>query len=262
MDARTGRPVPNAPELRLLTRVWVQMSAEDHLARGPRLVLTLLDPTHPDAAAAAERERESERERRTNANRRLKHLDERRATPRSTEHRDERGERGERADEDDEKEDEKEDEKDGGPPRRGSRRENKRRRAAAKCAAALSRLAGEFADMRLVDDDAFDDDGMHRWRRRVEDGRSHASVVGGCVGVVDGSGTVATLRRRWWRAACRAAEASVVASATRASASDERIARRRRRAAAAGLRAAAARRALVEAVEADARRSDSRDGAA
>ena len=65
--------------------------------------------------------------------------------------------------------------------------------------------------MRLVDDDAFDDDGMHRWRRRVEDGRSHASVVGGCVGVVDGSGTVATLgvdggarrvarrRRRWWR---------------------------------------------------------------
>ena len=204
VDARTGRPVPNAPELRLLTRVWVQMSAEDHLARGPRLVLTLLDPTHPDAAAAAERERESERERRTNANRRLKHLDERRATPRSTEHRDERGERGERADEDDEKEDEKEDEKDGGPPRRGSRRENKRRRAAAKCAAALSRLAGEFADMRLVDDDAFDDDGMHRWRRRVEDGRSHASVVGGRVGVVDGSGTVATLRRRWWRAACRA----------------------------------------------------------
>jgi len=262
VDARTGRPVPNAPELRLLTRVWVQMSAEDHLARGPRLVLTLLDPTHPDAAAAAERERESERERRTHANRRLKHLDERRATPRSTEHRDERGERGERADEDDEKEDEKEDEKDGGPPRRGSRRENKRRRVAAKCAAALSRLAGEFADMRLVNDDAFDDDGMHRWRRRVEDGRSHASVVGGRVGVVDGSGTVATLRRRWWRAASRAAEASVVASATRASASDERIARRRRRAAAAGLRAAAARRALVEAVEADARRSDSRDGAA
>ena len=111
--------------------------------------------------------------------------------------------------------------------------------------------------MRLVDDDAFDDDGMHRWRRRVEDGRSHASVVGDRVGVVDGSGTVATLRRRWWRAACRAAEASVVASATRASASDERIARRRRRAAAAGLRAAAARRALVEAVEAErfARRS-------
>ena len=72
VDARTGRPVPNAPELRLLTRVWVQMSAEDHLARGPRLVLTLLDPTHPDAAAAAERERESERERRTNANRRTK----------------------------------------------------------------------------------------------------------------------------------------------------------------------------------------------
>ena len=258
VDARTGRPVPNAPELRLLTRVWVQMSAEDHLARGPRLVLTLLDPTHPDAAAAAERERESERERRTNANRRTKNLrDAVRDEHRSTEHRDERGERGERADEDDEEEDEKEDEKDGGPPRRASRRENKRRRAAAKCAAALSRLAGEFADMRLVDDDAFDDDGMHRWRRRVEDGRSHASVVGDRVGVVDGSGTVATLRRRWWRAACRAAEASVVASATRASASDERFARRRRRAAAAGLRAAAARRALVEAVEAErfARRS-------
>ena len=225
---------------------------------------TRVDAPGPDASRRRGRRRaraESERERRTNANRRTKNLanDAVRDEHRSTEHRDERGERGERADEDDEEEDEKEDEKDGGPPRRASRRENKRRRAAAKCAAALSCLAGEFADMRLVDDDAFDDDGMHRWRRRVEDGRSHASVVGDRVGVVDGSGTVATLRRRWWRAACRAAEASVVASATRASASDERIARRRRRAPPPRGYAPPPRGARWSKPS---RRSDSRDGAA
>ena len=212
VDARTGRPVPNAPELRLLTRVWVQMSAEDHLARGPRLVLTLLDPTHPDAAAAAERERESERERRTNANRRTKNL----ATPFETNI--------------DRRNIETREEREASAPTKMTKRRTKRRtkRTAGLLVArldaringdarrrsprsALSRLAGEFADMRLVDDDAFDDDGMHRWRRRVEDGRSHASVVGDRVGVVDGSGTVATLgvgggarrvarrRRRWWR---------------------------------------------------------------
>lgn len=276
VDARTGRAVPNAPELRLLTRVWVQMSAEDHLARGPRLVLTLLDPSHPDAIAAAERERERETRSKT--------------TPRGGEGnlrggggnlrdavRDERRARGIRAGdapegdgvgEDDEVAGEDDDDSTSRvsssatrrAPRLAPRRENKRRRAAAACAAALSRLTGGFANMRLADDDdasdETDDAGGSAGRRRLDDGRSHASVVAAGAGVVDG--TAATLRRRWWRAAARAAEASVVASATRAYASDERIARRRRKAAAAGLRAAAARRAFVEAVEAGSRRSAER----
>ena len=293
VDARTGRAVPNAPELRLLTRVWVQMSAEDHLARGPRLVLTLLDPSHPDAIAAAERERERETRSKT--------------TPRGGEGnrlgggnlrgggegnlrgggegnlrggggnlrdavRDERRARGIRAgyppegDEDAGVDDDASASRVSSSatrraPRLAPRRENKRRRAAAACAAALSRLTGGFANMRLADDDEEDEtetedaDGS-AGRRRLDDGRSHASVVVAGAGVVDGA--AATLRRRWWRAAARAAEASVVASATRASASDERIARRRRKAAAAGLRAAAARRAFVEAVEAGSRRSAER----
>ena len=264
VDARTGRAVPNAPELRLLTRVWVQMSAEDHLARGPRLVLTLLDPKHPDAVVAAQRVREKEnRGGGGGGNRGGGGGGNLRDAVREI--------RAGNLLEDDE---------DAGEgdastsrvsssttrraplhaPLHAPRRENKRRRAAAACAATLSRLAGGFANMRLADDDDEDEtedaDGAVG-RRRLDDGRSHASVVVAArVGVVDG--TAATLRRRWWRAAARAAEASVVASATRASASDERIARRRRKAAAAGLRAAAARRAFVEAVEAGSRRSAAR----
>jgi hypothetical protein len=41
------------PALRLLRRVWVQLSTADSRTHGPRLELTLLDPKHPAAAAAA-----------------------------------------------------------------------------------------------------------------------------------------------------------------------------------------------------------------
>ena len=298
VDVRTGRAVPNAPELRLLTRVWVQMSAEDHLARGPRLVLTLLDPSHPDAIAAAERQRERETRSKT--------------TPRGGEGnlrggegnlrsggegnlrsggegnlrggggnfrdavRDERRARGIRAgdppegdgvDEDDEVAGEDDDDSTSRvsssatrrAPRLAPRRENKRRRAAAACAAALSRLTGGFANMRLADDDASDEtDDAGGSAGRRRLDDGRSHASVVAAGAGVVDGTAATLRRRWWRAAARAAEASVVASATRAYASDERIARRRRKAAAAGLRAAAARRAFVEAVEAGSRRSAER----
>ena len=42
-----SRLVPGQPPLRLLRRVWVQLSAADSRTHGPRLELTLLDASHP-----------------------------------------------------------------------------------------------------------------------------------------------------------------------------------------------------------------------
>ena len=49
----SSRLVPGQPSLRLLRRVWVQLSASDSRTHGPRLELTLLDATHPAARRRA-----------------------------------------------------------------------------------------------------------------------------------------------------------------------------------------------------------------
>jgi exosome complex exonuclease DIS3/RRP44/DIS3-like exonuclease 1 len=50
-----GERVPGQPPLRLLRRVWVQLSAADSRTHGPRLELTLLDASHPTVRQAVAR---------------------------------------------------------------------------------------------------------------------------------------------------------------------------------------------------------------
>ena len=265
--ASTGALVPGQPTLRPLRRVWVQLSAAEGRARGPRLALTLLDPSHPEVrrragtvGAAGEAEGGSLRDAmRARLGRAAEGVGSNPAGGAGTVRAEEEASAVAAGS--------SEDERFSGRARRQGVAVNpgvtpsasfKRHRMSKSQRGALEALSRVFAGLCLVDDTSVgvERDGISSaasgdaGKGSGNLGRAVTVSAGGVHVDATWQGVSGFARVRWWKAQARAAAAAVRAWATRRRTrqAEERHARRRQRAALAATRAVAARRAMLRAV--------------